>query len=67
METKPLSHALRDSPPNSGALGSTHKVAHYAKAAPIRGGLGKEDELCAMPRAPLIAGAVAAGDWGVEP
>ena len=38
LETKPLSHALRDSPPNSGALGSTHKVAHYAKAAPIRGG-----------------------------
>ena len=27
-----------DSPPNSGALGSTHKVTHYAKAAPIRGG-----------------------------
>ena len=27
-----------DSPPDSGALGSTHKVTHYAKAAPIRGG-----------------------------
>ena len=33
--------------------------------APNRGGLGKEDRLCAMPRAPLLAGAVAAGDWGV--
>ena len=30
--------ACGDSPPNSGALGSTHKVANYAKAAPIRGG-----------------------------
>ena len=30
--------ACGDSPPNSGALGSTHKVTHYAKAAPIRGG-----------------------------
>ena len=34
---------------------------------PTRGGFGKEAELCAMPRAPLLAGAVAAGDWGVEP
>ena len=34
---------------------------------PTRGGLGKKDELYAMPRAPLLAGAVAAGDWGVEP
>ena len=34
---------------------------------PSRGGLGKEAELYAMPRAPLLAGAVAAGDWGVEP
>ena len=34
--------------------------------APSRGGLGKEDELCAMSRAPLLVGAVAAGDWGVE-
>ena len=33
---------------------------------PSRGGLGKEAELCAMPRAPLLAGAVAAGDWGVH-
>ena len=30
--------ACGDSPPNSGALGSTHKVANYAKAAPSRGG-----------------------------
>ena len=35
--------------------------------APNRGGLGKEGELYAMPRAPLLAGAVAAGDWGVQP
>ena len=28
--------------------------------------LGKEGELYAMPRAPLLAGAVAAGDWGVH-
>ena len=34
---------------------------------PSRGGLGKEGELCAMPRAPLLVGAVAAGDWGVQP
>ena len=34
---------------------------------PSRGGLGKEVGLYAMPRAPLLAGAVAAGDWGVEP
>ena len=33
---------------------------------PNRGGLGKEAELYAMPRAPLLAGAVAAGDWGVK-
>ena len=33
---------------------------------PTRGGFGKEAELCAMPRAPLLAGAVAAGDWGVH-
>ena len=35
--------------------------------APNRGGLGKEVGLYEMPRAPLLAGAVAAGDWGVEP
>ena len=35
--------------------------------APNRGGLGKEVGLYAMPRAPLLAGAVAAGDWGVQP
>ena len=34
--------------------------------APNRGGLGKEDRLYAMPRAPLLVGAVAAGDWGVK-
>ena len=34
---------------------------------PNRGGLGKEVGLYEMPRAPLLAGAVAAGDWGVEP
>ena len=33
--------------------------------APSRGGLGKEGKLYAMPRAPLLAGAVAVGDWGV--
>ena len=32
---------------------------------PTRGGFDKEAELFAMPRAPLLAGAVAAGDWGV--
>ena len=35
--------------------------------APNRGGLGKEVGLYAMPRAPLLAGAVTAGDWGVQP
>ena len=35
--------------------------------APNRGGLGKTIRLHEMPRAPLLAGAVAAGDWGVEP
>ena len=35
--------------------------------SPSRGGLGKEAELYAMPRPPLLAGAVAAGDWGVKP
>ena len=34
--------------------------------APNRGGLGKKVEPYAMPRAPLLAGAVAAGDWGVK-
>ena len=34
---------------------------------PNRGGLGKKVEPYAMPRAPLLAGAVAVGDWGVEP
>ena len=33
--------------------------------APNRGGLGKEGKLYEMPRAPLLVGAVAAGDWGV--
>ena len=32
---------------------------------PSRGGLGREVALYAMPRAPLLAGAVAVGDWGV--
>ena len=32
---------------------------------PSRGGLGREAALYAMPRAPLLAGAVAVGDWGV--
>ena len=32
---------------------------------PSRGGLGKAGELYVMPRAPLLEGAVAAGDWGV--
>ena len=31
-----------------------------------RGGFGKEMKLYAMPRAPLLVGAVAAGDWGVK-
>ena len=34
--------------------------------APNRGGLGKKVEPYAMPRAPLLVGAVAAGDWGVK-
>ena len=34
--------------------------------APSRGGLGKKAGLYAMPRAPLLVGAVAAGDWGVK-
>ena len=35
--------------------------------APNRGGLGKKvEQPYAMPRAPLLAGAVAAGDWGVH-
>ena len=34
---------------------------------PNRGGLGKEGKLYAMPRAPLLAGAVTVGDWGVNP
>ena len=33
--------------------------------APSRGVSGKEVRLYEMPRAPLLAGAVAAGDWGV--
>ena len=35
--------------------------------APSRGGLGKKAGFYAMPRAPLLVGAVAAGDWGVQP
>ena len=33
---------------------------------PNRGGLGKKMKLYEMPKAPLLAGAVAAGDWGVK-
>ena len=42
---------------------------HWRRSSllPTRGGLGKEVRLCEMPRAPLLAGAVAAGDWGVQP
>ena len=42
---------------------------HWRRSSllPTRGGLGKEVRLCEMPRAPLLAGAVAAGDWGVRP
>ena len=42
---------------------------HWRRSSllPTRGGLGKEVRLCEMPRAPLLAGAVAAGDWGVAP
>ena len=41
---------------------------HWRRSSllPSRGGLGKEGELYAMPRAPLLVGAVAAGDWGVH-
>ena len=40
---------------------------HWRRSSllPSRGGLGKEVRLCEMPRAPLLAGAVTAGDWGV--
>ena len=38
-----------------------------SSSLPSRGGFGKEDRLYAMPRAPLLVGAVAAGDWGVQP
>jgi len=30
------------------------------------GALGKEMKLYAMPKAPLLAGAVSVGDWGVK-
>ena len=42
---------------------------HWRRSSllPTRGGLGKEVRLCEMPRAPLLAGAVTAGDWGVQP
>ena len=42
---------------------------HWRRSSllPTRGGLGKEVRLCEMPRPPLLAGAVAAGDWGVAP
>ena len=33
---------------------------------PNRGGLGKKMKLYEMPKAPLLVGAVAAGDWGVK-
>ena len=36
-------------------------------SSPSRGAFGKEGELYEMPKAPLLAGAVAAGDWGVKP
>ena len=39
----------------------------FADSSPSRGALGKKDEPYAMPKAPLLAGAVAAGDWGVQP
>ena len=39
----------------------------FADSFPSRGALGKKDEPYAMPKAPLLAGAVAAGDWGVQP
>ena len=38
-----------------------------SSSLPSRGGLGREAALYAMPRAPLLAGAVAVGDWGVLP
>ena len=39
---------------------------HWRRSSllPSRGGLGKKDRLCAMPRAPLLAGAVAARRLG---
>ena len=37
-----------------------------SSSLPSRGGLGKKVESYAMPRAPLLAGAVAVGDWGVK-
>ena len=37
----------------------------FADSSPSRGALGKKDEPYAMPKAPLLAGAVAVGDWGV--
>ena len=51
----------------SAAGGQTPPSLLRNATAPSRGGFGKEAELCAMPRAPLLAGAVAAGDWGVKP
>ena len=48
-----------------GGAGRTPPSSLRGATAPSRGGLGKEAELYAMPRAPLLAGAVAAGDWGV--
>ena len=39
----------------------------FADSSPSRGALGKKDEPYAMPKAPLLAGAVAAGDWGGQP
>ena len=40
---------------------------HWRRSSllPSRGASGKEVRLYEMPRAPLLAGAVAAGDWGV--
>ena len=50
---------------SAAAYGLTPPSLLRNATAPNRGGLGKEMKLYAMPRAPLLAGAVAAGDWGV--
>ena len=53
--------------PCCGVTGITPPSSLRDATSPSRGGLGKEGELYAMPKAPLLAGAVAAGDWGVQP